>query len=346
MIQTGEFLTRVQRKLDDEAEEIWTRDFLLGQAQDGYDKLCREAECLFDMQMYDDQPLGGNYTRDFEVEYMTGPILGRFNYTRESEREYVTDGALGPVNHTRPSDATVMVETDHPPTSRTLANLGNRLVSVDRVTHDWLRLLPEHDRYFRMTRTDYQTRQGGVYSYSMDQDGVFNLRTVGIPVRTLPAETISGVFGGVRQISSYGFDSEPVIGTYGGIRSTPRHFVTGDAYGGVRRIVPDDRATRVELFRLGKPLTEHGFEIPDRFVRFVEWWTMYAAYSEPGLGENEELASHFKQRFEYGIGVVKRRVNAIQRERTIAMGQKRTTKRDNYLEMFPANYGYKRPYGR
>lgn len=346
MITKDEFLTRIQRKLDDEDEEIWSRAFLLGKGQEGYDRLCRESECIFDVEMFDNQPLAGNHTRDFEVEYMTGPILGRFNYTRESEREFVTEGGVGPVNHTRPSDATVMVETDHPPTSRTLGRLTSRFVSVDRVTHDWLRLEPESDRYFRDTRIDYETRQGGVWSYSMDQDGIFNLRTVGVPVRTLPSVTISGVWGGIREISDYGIDAEPISGTYGFIRSIPRHFVTGDGYGVFRRIVPDDQSTRVELFRLGKPLTEHPFEIPDRAVRYVEWYTMHKAFSEPGQGENKDLADHFRQRFDDGVKTLKRRVNAISRERSMAMGSKRLDKRDNYLEMFPANYGYKRPFGR
>jgi hypothetical protein len=344
MITAEEFITRVQRKMDDEGSEIWPRSFILSVGQDGYDRLCRTAECIFDVEMIDSQPQGGNHTRDFEVEYMDGPILGRFNYTRESEREFVTDGARGPTNHTRPSDATFMTDTDHPPTSRTLGRLPSRFVSVDRVTHDWLRLEPELDRYLRMTRTDYQTLQGGVYSYSMDQDGLFWLRTVGVPVRTLPTEAISGVRGGIRQITSYGFDQELILGNFGGIRSVPRHFASGSQYGGIRRIVPDDNNTRIELFRLGEPLSEHPFEIPDRAVRYVEWWAMHRMYSEPGEGENKELADHFKKRFDYGVGVIKRRVNAVMRERTLAMGSKRLTKRDNYLELFPSDFGYQRSF--
>ncbi len=343
MITADEFLNRLQRKLDDEEEEVWTRDFLLSAAQDGYDRLCRESECLFDMEMFDNQPLGGNHTRDFEVHFMPGvPILARFNFTRESEKEFVDDEAKGPVNHTRPSDATA-ITAPNKPTPRTLARLSNRYVSVDRVTHNWLRLEADHDRYFRLTKFNYETLQGGVWSYSMDQDGVFNLRTVGVPVAELPTVAISGIYGAMRQCTEIGFDSEPTIGEYGVIRSIPRHFA-GNQYGGIKRVVSDDLSTRVEVFRLGKELTSHPFEIPDRAVRYVEWWAMYRAFSEPGHGENSELAAHFKQRFEYGLEVMKKRVNSMMRERTIALGSKRTGRRDSYLEMFPADYGYKRPF--
>lgn len=344
MIGTNDFLTRVQRKLDDEQGEVWSRDFLLQAAQDGCDRLCRGAEIIFDMAMEDDRPLVGTHTRDFEVEYMTGPIFARFNFTRESEREFVTDGARGPVNHTRPSDAEYMTDTDHPPSTRTLMKLPSRFVSVDRVTHDWLRLEPEQDRYLRLTRTQYQTMEGGVFSYSMDQDGIFWLRTVGVPVRRLSTQEISGVRGGIRQITDYSFDQELVLGNYGVIRQVPRQFAGGNQYGVIRRIIPDDRATRVELFRLAKPLSEGQFEIPDRAVRYVEWWVMHRAYSLPGEGENKSLAEHFKNRFNAGVDTLKRRVNAVNRERTIAMGGKRTTHRDGYLEMFPADYGYKKPF--
>lgn len=344
MITLNSFLDRIQRKLDDEKGEVWSRDFLARAAQDGSDRLSRESQCIFDMDMTDNRPLTGDHTRDFEADYMTGPILGRFNYTRESEREFVSENSLGPVNHTRPTDAEYMTDPEEGPTVRSLVRLSSRFVAIDRVTHDWLRLEPEHDRYLRLSKTEYQSLQGGVYSYSMDQDGIFWLRTVGVPVMRLPSEEVSGIYGAVRQISSYSFDQELVLGEYGVIRQVPRHFATGNQYGVIRRIVPDDRATRVEYFRLAKPLSEGHFELPDRVVRYIEWWVMHRAYSEPGEGENKDLASHFKNRYQNGVMALKKRINAVNRERTIAMGSKRHSHRDSYLEMFPADYGYKRPF--
>jgi hypothetical protein len=111
-------------------------------------------------------------------------------------------------------------------------------------------------------------------------------------------------------------------------------------------LVKDDNNTRVEYFRLGKDLSQHPFELPDRVVKYVEWWAMYRAYSTPGEGENKKLADHFQMRFFAGVEQVKNRVRVTMRERTIAMGSKRTTGRDAYLQHFPADYGYGRPYRR
>jgi hypothetical protein len=348
MITKTQSIARVQRQLDDENEEVWARDLLGEFIQDGYDKLCRDAEPLFDMEMHDNKPLTANHTREYEPDFMETPILSRFTVTRESDAEYV-EGNVTVSNHTRPSDAEFMSSDDElvpmTPTTRTLFRLPAGTVSVDRVTHDWLRLDPEHDRYHRKTRQAYQTLEGGVFSYQMDQDGWQSIRLVNVPVTIIPTEVITGLYGGIRQIDSYDLSDEPIIGTYGGARVIPRHF-SGNQYGGIRRIVPDDDATRIEIYRLGKDLDDHPFEIPDRAVKYVEWWAMHRAYSTPGEGENKKLAEHYKERFDQGVTILKARIKNTMRERTIAMGSKRETGRDGYLQHFPADYGYSRPFGR
>jgi hypothetical protein len=269
--------------------------------------------------------------------------MERFTCTRESDAEFM-DGEALVSNHTRPSDADYMTESGHTATKTGLRKLPDGYVSVDRVTHHWLRLSPQHDRYNRLTRVAYQTLEGGVFQYQMDQDGWQYLRLVNIPAFLDSTETITGKYGVIRQLTSYSMDTEPVIGSYGVIRSVPQHFVSGSQYGGFRKIVEDENNTRVELFRLGEPL-EHGkFEIPDRMVKYTQWWALYRAYSTPGEYENPKLAEHFKMRFMGGVEKLKNRVNSINRDRVIAMGSKRTNIRDNYLEHFPADYGYSRPF--
>jgi hypothetical protein len=177
----------------------------------------------------------------------------------------------------------------------------------------------------------------------MDQDGWQNIRLVNVPVTVLSTESISGLHGAIKQIDSYDLDVEPMIGSYGAVRVVPRHF-SGTQYGVVRRIVPDEGATRVELFRLGAPLDKAPFELPDRAVKYVEWWAMYRAYSTPGEGENKKLAEHYQARFQSGLDTIKKRIKTTMRERTIQMGSKRETGRDEYLQHFPADFGYSRPF--
>ena len=351
MISFYESVNRVQRKLDDEDALIWTRDQVEEFVIDGYDHICREAECIFDMVMFDDQPLTGNYTRDHERDFMTTPILAKFNYTKDDDQEFVEPGASGPVNHTIQFEASHFASND-PPSTRRVGILPNNFVSVDRVTHDWLRIIPETARYLRRSRNIYDIEQGGVFSYSQDQDGYFVLRTVGVPVRQVSTVDITGVYGFVRAATANEYwtdaDGTPVCTQdgCGVIRQVPQHFPTNQ-YGMVRRIINDERATRVELFRLGHdPRSMGHFEVPDRVVKYIEWWAMYRAFSTPGEGENRELAAHFKSRFEMGKQRLSKRVNEVMRERVFAMGTKRLGKLDSYLERFPTDYGYKTPFRR
>jgi hypothetical protein len=351
MITAKEAIASLQRSLDDENEEVWTKEQLLNWLQHGYEDLCRETQCLFDMAMYDTQPVIGNYTKEHEREFMDGPIFGRFNHTRPSEAEYVSEDLES--NHTRPCDAqfmppvsaaTLEQETGSPTTS-TLRRLPILTVAVDRVTHNWLRLNPEPQSFHRKTRQWYEKIEGGVFSYQMDADGWQNLRLVNVPVTVVDTTEYSGIYGAIRQVTDYSLQDEPIIGAYGAVRVIPRHF-SGQQYGVIRRIVPDAGNTRVELYRLGHELTDQPFEIPDRAVKYVIWWAMARAYSQPGEGENKKLAEHFMSRFKMGVDTIKTRINTVNRARTIAMGSKRHTGRDGYLQHFPANYGYSRPFGR
>jgi hypothetical protein len=180
----------------------------------------------------------------------------------------------------------------------------------------------------------------------MDQDGWQNLRLVNVPTFMTQQEAFTGKYGPIRQVTSYSMDQEPVVGSYGVIRSVPQHFICTSQYGAVRKFVEDITNTRVEMFRLGKPLHEGQFEIPDRMVKYVQWWALHRAYSMPGESENPKLAEHFKQRFLAALERVKNRINSVNRDRALAMGSKRTHIKDNYLEHFPADFGYSRPFRR
>jgi len=345
MISTDEAINTLRRMLDDTDGEQFSRDLLRNWLQDGYDRITRETQCLFDMEMYESKPYTANYTREFEKQFMAGHVLQRFTCTRESDAEFM-DGEALISNHTRPSDADYMTEDGHTPTKTGLRKLPEGYVSVDRVTHHWLRLSPQHDRYNRLTRVAYQTLEGGVFQYQMDQDGWQMLRLVNIPAFEAESETFTGTYGPIRVLTSYDMDQEPVVGSYGVVRSVPMHFACGGQYGAIRKLVEDDNNTRVELYRLGKPLDEGEIELPDRYVKYMQWWALHRAYSTPGEAESPKLAEHFKMRFNAALDRVKNRVNTVNRDRVIAMGSKRTSIRDNYLEHFPADYGYSRPFRR
>ena len=51
MITLYESRQKVMRILDDETGDVWSADTIETYIQDGYDKLCRDAQPLFDMIM-------------------------------------------------------------------------------------------------------------------------------------------------------------------------------------------------------------------------------------------------------------------------------------------------------
>jgi hypothetical protein len=229
--------------------------------------------------------------------------------------------------------------------------LPDGIVEVSRVTQNWLPLRAEFARGLRLTRKLYESMQSGVYVYSQNQDGFFGLRTVGVQTPTTPTVTYNYqtdsngrpvYYGVIRTVSDWGFDTEAVSGTYGIIRGVPRHFQSG-RFGGARVIIPDDDALRIEYYRLGRSLQSEPFEIPDRAVRYCEYWALYRAYSSPNEGEEKKLAEHYKARYSAGADRMKKRINAQMAERTIAMGGKRQRFVDGYLSLFPGDYGYARP---
>jgi len=192
----------------------------------------------------------------------------------------------------------------------------------------------------------------------MEQDGIFNLRTVGVPVATInPISTTlqlnavkqhGAVFGIIRQEDSTEVGTDPIIGKWGIIRSAPQHFPIGGPWGLMRRAIDDTTNTRVELFRLGKQLYQgQPFELPSRCVKYVEFWALHRAYAEDTSGNEPVLAAHYLERFKIGVQRLNKRVQAVMDERTMHMGGKRSQRQaDSYLSHFPSDYGYPHKYGR
>ncbi len=186
----------VLRKLDDEAERVWTRAEVGAYLQDGYDRMCRRTLAIFDMAMLEALP--GNHTVKFEEEFMIGedfPILARFNFSAEWEREFASASAEGPSNYSAPFEAAFAGSTE----LRQTVQIPEDLVSIDRVTHDWEVVFPEsHRTVVGMGNEVYETERGDPYEYTVGQDGLFSLRRVPQPGVASEPETITGKFGLLR----------------------------------------------------------------------------------------------------------------------------------------------------
>jgi hypothetical protein len=108
-------------------------------------------------------------------------------------------------------------------------------------------------------------------------------------------------FGLLRSASSTEFGTWAPVGTWGVLREIPEHFPMGAQYGIPRRLYSDTANTRVEYWRLGKDPDENGFEIPERFMRYAEFFAQAKALERDGPGQDLKLSEHFMGRFNSGV---------------------------------------------
>lgn len=107
--------------------------------------------------------------------------------------------------------------------------------------------------------------------------------------------------------------AKTVFGTWGSLREIPEHFPMGGQWGIPRRMYYDTKNTRVEYFRLGKDLDEYAWELPDRFVKYAEFYACAKALERDGSGQNMALAGHFMERFSDGVRRMVKRLSECKR---------------------------------
>ena len=107
-------------------------------------------------------------------------------------------------------------------------------------------------------------------------------------------------FGLMRSAASE-FGTWAPAGTWGVLREIPEHFPMGAQFGIPRRLYSDTANTRVEYFRQGKSPSENAFELPERFMRYVEFFAQAKCLERDGPGQDLKLAGHFMERFGSGV---------------------------------------------
>jgi hypothetical protein len=180
--------------------------------------------------------------------------------------------------------------------------LPEDVVAVDRATHDLHQLSPEWTKYFEQNDRDYETTQGDPWRFSLDRDGISQMRVV--PVGTGNAEQVetSGTWGVIRDAEDTdGFGTWRPLGTWGILREIPEHFPMGGRWGAPRRLYSDDSNTRVEYFRLGVDWTQYENDLPSRWVKYVEFYAQAKCLERDGPGQDLALAAHFMERFGEGV---------------------------------------------
>ena len=335
-------VNNVLKRLDDypsAGTQIWTRAELELYVQDGYNAFCRQTKCIFDMFYPENVPTAGNYTAKWEEAYYLSGMIAHSLLGFSGgywEQDYAQAGAIGPINHTQPW------ESDYLSTTFVVSRVkvADDNVAVDRVTHDFHAMEAEFTRWLQENSRNFQTTSGDPWRFSMDRDGIGSMRVV--PAGSGNARTYDtvGTFGLLRSaLDADGFGTWAPVGSWGVLREIPEHFPMGAPYGIPRRLYSDDANTRVEYFRLGKDLDENAFELPDRFVKYVEFYAQAKALERDGPGQDMALSQHFMERFGDGIKRMVLRMAEMKQARVGAIGSSGKVPTRPSLARLPWKYG-------
>lgn len=316
-----ESVCNVLKRLDDYpsgGEQVWTWAEVELDVKEGYDSFCRQTKCIFDMAYAENVAQTGNYVGKWERENCTTGMIstGQLNFTGGYwERDYAGAGDIGPVNSTQPWESTYL-SSSHLNKIFAVAvhDLPDGTVTVDRVTHDLGWLEPEWTRWIEENDRDYQETEGTPSRFTLDRDGLGRIRIVPAGGGGATTYDTSGTYGLLRSAASTdGLGTWAAAGTWGALREIPEHFPIGAPFGIPRRLYSDTDNTRVEYFRLGKDLDEDQVELPDRFMKYPEFYAQAKALEKDGPGQDLKLAQHFMERFAEGVSRMVKRLSECKR---------------------------------
>jgi hypothetical protein len=324
-------VTDALNRLGDLANKVWSRSELELYFRDGYDTFCRRSKCLFDIYVIENLPPTGNWQTDLE-KYLAEQIPGMglsdspFHFTNDFERNYGVDGRYGgsysgPAGTTLQLESTILADGDGIPSAVQGGPLPQSTVEVLRVTYNDRELYALGSAQARRLDPNYESRSGDPQFFTFDKDGIFFLRLIPNAQGDAVYDTVSGSWGTM----TYTDDTDVSVvttevsgyntGGYGILRHRDDMFPTNGPWGTPTRVHPTDANVKVEVYRLGRDLGNHPFELPDSYLRYPLYYAMSQALRRDGPGQDMELADHFEQRFEMGIHRMVSKRSKMDRER-------------------------------
>lgn len=82
----------------------------------------------------------------------------------------------------------------------------------------------------------------------------------------------------------------------------------------------EDTNTRVEYFRYGADLDSNVFECPDHWTRHIRHYAMWHALDREGPGQDLEIGTHYKMRWEVGKARVMGQAIRVHQTRVVRLG--------------------------
>ena len=333
MLETA--VTDVLGRLGDLATETWSSSEIKLYLRDGYDQFCAKTKCLWDVHVIENIPITGNWQTDLErsiAEQTPGfGLTDRpFHFTGEHERNLSTiTGGYGQ-SYSGPAPATVPGTTwTNPDTGAALpsvvpgGDLPHSTVGVSRVYYDNRTLQGTSSTHLKSLDPNYEKRTGDPQWFTWDKDGIFFLRVVPAATGNAAYDTVSGSWGVLTQRLDADSAVEDTIvsdGGWGFLTFRDDTFPAGGQHGTPTRIHPDTDNIMVEVYRLGRDLATHPFELPSAYLKYVYFWAMAQAFERDGPGQDLELSALYYDRFALGVSRMERKKRDMDVERVGAFG--------------------------
>lgn len=291
-------------------------------------------------------PVGpGNHTNTFEETdgdvttklglQLTTPILrdhvggfdfGHANYTYPEEFSEFDDArtADGPANHTSPFEVLdgLLTRSGASGAIPATADLPATITSLERVTWDKRGIDAMTPNRLQNMDSRYELTEGEVYGYMWQKDGIRTLRKIRVPAQQCDTVAVDGSWGLCRSVTALGL-APTSVSTWGTPRRLAGHHPLGaEHFGGVRQFHLEGKNVRVEHYRQGRTMTDSSdiCELPERYADYLRDYAMAQCLSRPGPGQDLELAQHFTQRWARGMARVARRIDMVDRQRTVVLG--------------------------
>jgi hypothetical protein len=179
-------------------------------------------------------------------------------------------------------------------------------------------------------RLVHETVTGGALRVHIDQWGCVFGGTLDWPLSIfqdfMPAPVGGGLFGieakNVAFTDLDEFQNDVIDGDRGLLRRLPGYFPSGGPYGFATRLSKPTRNTRVEFYRYPRSVSHEGdkFELPENYIPVLRHYALYKAYSRRGVGQQLQLAQHYKDRYDIGVARAKARIASIHAAKTFRMG--------------------------
>jgi hypothetical protein len=224
-------------------------------------------------------------------------------------------------NHTSPCEIAHLSDAGASTAIPGTSELPTTLTEVDRATWDRRTMTALNLRDLQRKDTRYRITAGEVYGYVWQQDGVRTMRKVRVPSAMAHTFTIDGSWGLLREPDDISGDT--VSGTWGIPRRIPTmHPMGAEAFGFPRRPYHEGLNVKVEHWRTPRPLEADTdvCELPDRYTIALRDFALWRCLSRQSAGQDLQTAGLFEQRWTRAVARIRRRVQAVNRDRVTQMG--------------------------